>query len=158
MKATELSPSVPIAINGADAFAEVVCILREIVSTSVLELNSFAKKGRSIIDVHEDIGLRLGKGDRPRFVRNLLHFNSEIVRSVDALRSNVASPPRWAHDDDEDRLLECLTGVWLSLYFIGIPSPHAWEAVLYFADRNGFPRGACLSKAAGDVYRDARRQ
>jgi hypothetical protein len=53
-------------------------------------------------------------------------------------------------------LVELLTGCWLGLYFLGTPFPQPWEAVLFFVQRFGFPRGASASKAIGDIYRERR--
>lgn len=54
-------------------------------------------------------------------------------------------------------LMRDLTGTWLGLYFLGTPFPHPWEPVARYAERHGYDRDGGIFKAAGDVYRSARR-
>ncbi|KRC03837.1 hypothetical protein ASE11_24765 [Hydrogenophaga sp. Root209] len=58
---------------------------------------------------------------------------------------------------DRRPLMRDLTGTWLGLYFLGTPFPHPWEPVARHAERNGYDRDGGIFKAAGDVYRSARR-
>jgi hypothetical protein len=147
MKANQLTPSVPMPVDGAESFAGIAVHLRNVLSEALFRLPSFTSE-RSIADIHEEIQFRLGSGVRSRYVASLLEFNAKLVGEVDGQRSRVASAPLSTLPDDEDHLLECLAGTWLGLYFLGIPFPHAWEAVLYFADKNGFPRGGMLIKSS----------
>lgn len=59
---------------------------------------------------------------------------------------------------DRRELMRDLTGTWLGLYFLGTPFPHPWEPVARHAERDGYDRDGGIFKAAGDVYRSARRK
>ncbi|WP_028218648.1 hypothetical protein [Paraburkholderia oxyphila] len=53
--------------------------------------------------------------------------------------------------------VELLTGAWLGLYFLGVPDGRPWSVVRHWAEHQGggLPNGACVSKAIGDIVRDA---
>jgi hypothetical protein len=80
-----------------------------------------------------------------------------LVGDAEKLRSTVTGTSVYSSPEAPDELLEYLTGTWLALYFLACPSIHPWEAVAFFAEGSGFPRGASLCKAVGDVYRGARK-
>jgi hypothetical protein len=64
------------------------------------------------------------------------------------------------HDDgdgDPQSRMRDLTGAWLGLYFLGTPFPQPWEPVARHAERNGYYHDGGIFKAAGDVYRRARK-
>lgn len=86
-------------------------------------------------------------------INRVLEITDTLIEEANRRRSHSHRP--------NDRcptayLVELLTGCWLALYFLGVPFPQPWEAVLFFVQRLGFPRGASASKAIGDTYRERR--
>jgi hypothetical protein len=54
---------------------------------------------------------------------------------------------------------DLLSATWLGLYFLGVPFNEPWERARRLIEAaGGFPHGACINKAIGDVYRWARRK
>lgn len=85
-----------------------------------------------------------------RSVRDLLEIDGiETLVQID--RSTIA-------ERLDEAVADVLTGAWFALYFLGCPFSPPWERAVQIAEpAGGFPRGACVSKALGDVYRDSRR-
>lgn len=83
-------------------------------------------------------------------VHRLQHALLSIVR-------RLMDGAREAEPSDPQALMRDLTGAWLGLYFLGAPFPHPWEVVARHAERNGYYRDGGIFKAAGDIYRSARK-
>ncbi|CAM5798336.1 hypothetical protein [Rhizobacter fulvus] len=99
----------------------------------------------------EDLPDRLVAGMRsgvPKRLQRLLLRRARRLVEID--RSDVPVT-------DQRTLMRDLTGTWLGLYFLGTPFPHPWEPVARYAERHGYDRDGGVFKAAGDVYRSARR-
>ncbi|RKE25888.1 hypothetical protein B0G76_7453 [Paraburkholderia sp. BL23I1N1] len=87
--------------------------------------------------------------------RILKHADDALVI---ANTKRTPSPQESIHASPElsDDEFDLLAGDWLGLYFLGMGFPNIWEPIAFFAEGSGFPRGASLCKAVGDVYREAR--
>ena len=85
-------------------------------------------------------------------------LSSMLLTNAAPLLAKANSLPLDANPEQLEPLLKYLSGVWLGLYFLGIPFIHPWEPVARHAERNGYQRGPAIFKAAGDVYREARRR
>jgi hypothetical protein len=95
---------------------------------------------------------------RATITGNFKELCSEAIEVGNKLLKMSSIPPGADFTDyDGDRLIEDLTLVWIILYFLGIPFIHPWEVVLRSIEEIGFPRGASICKACGDIYRSARR-
>ena len=114
----------------------------------------------------------IGYADVRPIVVRLLQIADQLMRTADD-PPLYASFESWTRDPGKARpagntgdaavpptegtLIELLTGVWLGLYFLSTPFVHPWEKALRIAEGSGgFPGGACLSKAIGDLYRLSR--
>lgn len=86
----------------------------------------------------------------------------KAVRNVDDLRATgpieaMLNRPSLPADRFDEVVTDLLTGLWLAMYFVGVPIGSAWERAVQIAEGGGgFPHGACANKAIGDVYRSAR--
>ena len=85
-------------------------------------------------------------------------LSSRLLKNAAPLLAMANSLPLDAPPEQLEPLLKYLSGVWLGLYFLGVPFIHPWEPVARHAERNGYQRGPAIFKAAGDVYREARRR
>jgi len=105
-------------------------------------------------------------GDLPdRLCSNLPHENSVIrlqsyvMAGCDLLMRRVNSQQLSTMEAGAlEDLMRDLTGAWLGMYFLGVPFVHPWEPVARNAERNGYYGDAGMFKAAGDVYRNARKE
>lgn len=88
------------------------------------------------------------KSGAPKRLQRLLLRCARRLIETDRSDESVRNPRKLMRD---------LTGVWLGLYFLGTPFPHPWEPVARYAERHGYDRDGGIFKAAGDVYRSARR-
>lgn len=98
-------------------------------------------------DLPDRVVARMRSGAPKRLQRVLLRC---ARRLIEADRSD--EPVK-----DRRTLMRDLTGTWLGLYFLGTPFPHPWEPVARHAERHGYDRDGGIFKAAGDIYRSARR-
>jgi hypothetical protein len=99
-------------------------------------------------DLPDRVSTEMRDGATKRLQRLLL---TVARRLLEVERSNGSGP-------SSQVLMRDLTGVWLGLYFLGTPFPQPWEPVARHAERNGYYRDGGIFKAAGDVYRAARRK
>jgi hypothetical protein len=75
------------------------------------------------------------------------------------LQAQVDGLPKQVDDRYVEVLMEYLTGVWLGLYFLGMPMAQLWDGVRRLAEQvGGVPSGPCTYKYIGDIYRTARQQ
>ena len=95
----------------------------------------------------------------PSSADRLLWASEELVkaesRDLKELAENLSGVP-----DHNEALLhvDLLTGIWLGMFFLGIPFNDPWDQARQIIDElGGYPARACFNKAIGDVYRLARR-
>lgn len=82
-------------------------------------------------------------------------FNACVERMLDAAGEFVRRSETQL--GDESQIVDMLSAAWLGLYFLGITFNDPWERASCIADSiGGFPSGACINKAVGDIYRNAR--
>lgn len=84
------------------------------------------------------------------------------IGSDDLLRNSgaVALLPRGRLEKERGAEFhaDLLASTWLGLYFLGSPFNEPWERAQRLIEYGGgYPHGACINKAMGDVYRWARR-
>lgn len=133
-----------------DAFKQLTILVRKKVMTP--------EKGYSIFNLHHSLLLSSELRSAREDMAKLFVQDAEILlRHAEAGRALFGSGSLFSSAEAGDRLLERLTGTWLAMYFLGCPNIQPWEAVAFFAEGSGFPLGASLCKAAGDVYRGARK-
>jgi hypothetical protein len=123
-----------------------------ILTSCVRQKIIYPEEGKSLFVLHDAI---LKDGPLERIRKHLIRvFTADADNLLQPHTDEARLEPSPA---DLDKLMERLTGSWLAMYFLGCPLMQAWEAVAFLAEGSGFPRGASLCKAVGDVYRKARK-
>lgn len=112
----------------------------------------------SIFNLHDTI-IKHGEFrlERKKLIGLFVRDAEDLLNGIAKNRAVVEESSIFSTPEASDELLERLTGDWLALYFLGFPFVHLWEAVAFFAEGSGFPRGATLCTAVGGVYRSARK-
>jgi hypothetical protein len=153
---TDIKVSAP-ALSIGDTREVMLPVLRDIMTAIGVLVHQ--ADGATLATLHDMITrtLELQHRDKPRVVDNhtsaLLELSNCLIDEANRRRVREARDRNGLSVSD---LMERLTGCWLGLYFLGVPFPQPWEAVLFFVQRLGFPRGASASKAIGDLYRERR--
>ena len=135
---------------------EYVSILGEL-TARVRDHVTAAEHETSLFDIHQQIALAIGNKYRCKYIDLFLSDGRALLQKVSSSRATVADSSIFSVAETEDEVLERFTANWLALYFLGTPFVDLWEAVAFFSEGSGFPRGASLCKAVGDVYRLARK-
>ncbi len=114
---------------------------------------------RALFNIHQNIAIDkvCALNWRKPCIDLFLNHGQVLLSNAERLRMLTKNDSVFAVPEMSDEGLEALAGDWLALYFLGVPHVELWETVAFFAEGSGFPRGASLCKAVGDVYRRARK-
>ena len=142
------------------SFQEAMHVTLRVASLQLMELtNQPNEEGFDLTRMPGRIKAHLTDATVPKIL------SAAILQGCNPLLKQAGTSPFVTKDKDAEihlplpmaDLMDTLAGAWAALYLHGMPFPHLWEPVARHAERNGFFRGASLFKAAGDIYRDARR-
>jgi hypothetical protein len=139
------------AIEHAEALRKLtLCVQKQVMARD---------SGKSLFNIHQEIAndADIGTAIRTRYIDVFLAHGYALLGKVEGGRLAVDDSSVFAVPEVDDSVLEAITADWLALYFLGVPCADLWESVTFFAEGSGFPRGASLCKAVGDVYRRARK-
>ena len=96
----------------------------------------------------------------PAIVDRLMRAAEILLRLEDGERNKLARAlikTRVGEGQLAEFHIDLLTGVWLGLYFLGLPFNDPWDRARQIIDElGGYPSGASFNKGIGDVYRTAR--